>query len=122
MAVAIRQHWRSGVTPMASSRAVPPGCAMLRISRPRCSARATSCLPAPTNAYVLAKHVLCAATEQPLTEAETDSWGVKEIVARLVEQGQLVDLPDPEVAWKPTDAVGDPYLDWSLHSASAGAI
>jgi hypothetical protein len=83
---------------------------------------ATSWLPAPTNAYVLAKHVLCAATEQPLTEAEADSWGVKEIVARLVEQGQLVDLPDPEVAWKPTDAVGDPYLDWSLHSASGGAI
>jgi hypothetical protein len=83
---------------------------------------ATSWLPAPTNAYVLAKHVLCATTEQPLTEAEADSWGVKEIVGRLVEQGQLVDLPDPEVAWKPTDAVGDPYLDWSLHSASGGAI
>jgi hypothetical protein len=32
------------------------------------------------------------------------------------------DLPDPEVAWKPTDAVGDPYLDWSLRSASGGAI
>jgi len=83
---------------------------------------ATSWLPAPTNAYVLAKHVLCAATEQPLTEAEADSWGVQEIVARLVEQGQLVDLPDPEVAWKPTDAVGDPYLDWSLRSASGGAL
>ncbi len=83
---------------------------------------ATSWLPAPTNAYVLAKHVLCAATEQPLTEAEAKSWGVQEIVARLVEQGQLVDLPDPEVAWKPTDAVGDPYLDWSLRSASGGAI
>jgi len=83
---------------------------------------ASTWLPAPTNAYVLAKHVLCAATEQPLTEAEADSWGVKEIVARLVEQGQLVDLPDPEVAWKPTDAVGDPYLDWNLRSASGGAI
>jgi DEAD/DEAH box helicase domain-containing protein len=83
---------------------------------------ASTWLPAPTNAYVLAKHVLCAATEQPLTEAEAESWGVKEIVARLVEQGQLVDLPDPEVAWKPTDAVGDPYLDWSLRSASGGAI
>jgi ATP-dependent helicase YprA (DUF1998 family) len=83
---------------------------------------ATSWLPTPTNAYVLAKHVLCAATEQPLTEAEADSWGVQEIVARLVEQGRLVDLPDPEVAWKPTDAVGDPYVDWSLHSASGGPI
>jgi hypothetical protein len=82
----------------------------------------TSWLPAPTNAYVLARHVLCAASEQPLTEVEAEAWGVQEIVARLVEQGQLVDLPDAEVAWKPTDAVGDPYADWSLHSASGGAI
>ncbi|HEU5100398.1 MAG TPA: hypothetical protein VFU22_15325, partial [Roseiflexaceae bacterium] len=83
---------------------------------------ATVWLPAPNNAYVLARHVLCAASEQPLTEAEALSWGVQEIVDRLVEQGQLVDLPDPEVAWKPTDAVGDPYGDWALHSASGGAI
>lgn len=83
---------------------------------------ATSWLPAPANAYVLARHVLCAATEQPLTEAEAASWGVQEIVQRLVEQGQLVDLPDPEVAWKPTDAVGDPYTDWALNSASGAAI
>jgi hypothetical protein len=82
----------------------------------------TSWLPAPTNAYVLARHVLCAASEQPLTEAEAAAWGVQEIVARLVDQGQLVDLPDSEVAWKPTEAVGDPYSDWSLLSASGGAI
>ena len=34
----------------------------------------------------------------------------------------MVDLPDPEVAWKPTAAVGDPYIDWSLRSASGSTI
>jgi hypothetical protein len=72
---------------------------------------------APTpNAYVLAKNVLCAASELPLTEAEADAWGVGDIVARLLAQGQLVDLPDPEVAWKPTDTAGDPYENWELRS------
>jgi ATP-dependent helicase YprA (DUF1998 family) len=71
----------------------------------------------PPNAYVLAKNILCAASEQPLTEAEVLAWGVNDIVERLVAQGQLVDLPDPEVAWKPTDAAGDPYTDWGLHSS-----
>jgi ATP-dependent helicase YprA (DUF1998 family) len=83
---------------------------------------ATSWAPTSTNAYVLARHVLCAASERPLTEAEVEAWGVQDIVARLVDQGQLVDLPDAEVAWKPTDATGDPYADFSLHSASGAAI
>lgn len=75
--------------------------------------------PGP-NAYILARHVLCAASELPLTAAEVDAWGVHDIVERLVKQGQLVDLPDAEVAWKPTDAAGDPYADWSIRSASGG--
>jgi hypothetical protein len=49
--------------------------------------------PGP-NAYSLARHVLCAASELPLTAAEVDAWGVHDIVERLVKQGQLVDLPD----------------------------
>jgi ATP-dependent helicase YprA (DUF1998 family) len=77
--------------------------------------------PAP-NAYVAAQHVLCAASELPLTETETTAWGAQDIVARLVEQGQLVDLPDPEVAWKPTPAAGDPYAEFSLLAASGSAI
>ena len=77
--------------------------------------------PAP-NAYVLARNVLCAASEQPLTETEVDAWGVGDIVARLVAQEQLVDLPDPEIAWKPTSAAGDPYEDWSLPSSVGEAV
>jgi hypothetical protein len=66
--------------------------------------------------------VLCAASEQPLTDVEVEAWGAQDIVARLVAHGRLVDLPDPEVAWKPTDAAGDPYGEFSLLSSSGGAI
>src|SRR5262245_24982767 len=76
----------------------------------------------PVNAYVLAQNVLCAASEQPLTLAEVEAWGVQDIVDNLVAQGQLVDLPDPETAWKPTDAAGDPYADWSIDSAGGAAL
>lgn len=84
-------------------------------------APASSWVAPGANAYVLARHVVCAASELPLTEIEAGAWGVLDIVERLVAQEQLVDLPDPEVAWKPTDAAGDPYADWSLRSASGGA-
>jgi ATP-dependent helicase YprA (DUF1998 family) len=78
-------------------------------------------VPAP-NAYVSAQHVLCAASELPLTEEEVVAWGAQDIVARLVAQGHLVDLPDPEVAWKPTRTTGDPYDEFSMLAASGGAI
>lgn len=83
---------------------------------------ATNWPPPGTNAYVTAQHVLCAASEQPLTEAEVEAWGAQDIVARLVAQHRLVDLPDPEVAWKPTDDTGDPYSDFSMLSSSGGPI
>lgn len=78
--------------------------------------------PSGNNAYVTAQHVLCAASEQPLTQDEVELWGAQDIVARLVTQEHLVDLPDPEIAWKPTDKAGDPYLDFSLLSSSGPAI
>jgi hypothetical protein len=96
--------------------------ALARQSELLLSDPATSWPAPPTNAYVTARHLLCAATEQPLTEVEVEAWGAQEIVARLVAQGKLVDLPDPEVAWKPTSAVGDPYTEFSLLSSSDGAI
>ncbi len=77
--------------------------------------------PQPSNAYVTAQHVLCAATELPLTHDEAAGWGVQQIVERLVARGDLVDLPDPEVAWKPTLQVSDPYEQFSLLSASGEA-
>ncbi len=76
----------------------------------------------PANAYVTAQHILCAASELALTASEVEAWGVSDIVNRLVEHEQLVDLPDPEVAWKPTSNVSDPYAEFSLLSSSGGSI
>ncbi|NOK63383.1 MAG: helicase [Chloroflexi bacterium AL-N10] len=84
---------------------------------------ATTDWPAPpANAYVTAQHILCAANELPLTEAEVEHWGVQHIVNRLVDHNQLVDLPDPEVAWKPGNAVDDPFIEFHLLSSSGAAI
>lgn len=76
----------------------------------------------PSNAYVTAQHVLCAASELPLTDEEVQTWGVQDIVARMVADNRLADLPDPEVAWKPTPSAGDPYEEFSMLSASGSAI
>lgn len=76
----------------------------------------------PLNAYVTAAHILCAASELPLTESEVETNGVREIVDRLVANDQLIDLPDPEVAWKPGPAAADPYAEWSMRAASGGDI
>ncbi|MBC8161537.1 MAG: helicase, partial [Roseiflexaceae bacterium] len=77
---------------------------------------------APLNAYVTAQHTLCAATELPLSATEVESAGIGQIVDRLVEGGQLIDLPDEEVAWHAGPAAGDPYGDWSVLAASGSAI
>ena len=76
----------------------------------------------PANAYVTAQHILCAASELALTASEVEAWGVSDIVNRLVEHEQLIDLPDPEIAWKPTSNVDDPYAEFSLLSSSGGSI
>jgi hypothetical protein len=75
-----------------------------------------------SNAYVTAQHLLCAASEIPLTEAEIVEWGANNILVRLVERGQLIDLPDLEVAWKPTREANDPYAEFSMLAASGAAI
>jgi hypothetical protein len=78
--------------------------------------------PPTTNAYVTAQHVLCAASELPLTAIEVESWGAQGVVDRLVAHRQLIDLPDPEVAWKPSEDVGDPYADFTTLAASGAPI
>lgn len=78
--------------------------------------------PAPANAYVTAQHVLCAANELPLMASEVESWGAQEIVDRLVAAGQLVDLPDTEVCWKPGMEADDPYPEFHLMAPSGSAI
>ncbi len=78
--------------------------------------------PSTPNAYITAQHILCAATESPLTEEEVDSWGARAIVDRMVDHNQLVDLPDAEVAWKPGRAAGDPYAEFSLLSPDGSGV
>jgi DEAD/DEAH box helicase domain-containing protein len=78
--------------------------------------------PPPANAYATAQHVLCAASELPLTSHEIEGWGAREVVARLAAHNQLVDLPDSEEAWKPAKGAGDPYTDFSLLAASGAPI
>lgn len=43
----------------------------------------------PSNPYVLRGHVYCAAVEKPLSEAEVDELGAREVVEELGEQGLL---------------------------------
>jgi hypothetical protein len=78
--------------------------------------------PVPSaNAYVLAQHVVCAASELPLSAADVDAWGCIEIVRRMVASGQLVELPDNEPLWIPSGDA-DPYTEFSILAASGGAI
>lgn len=72
-------------------------------------------LPA-ANAYVAALHLLCAATERPLSAAEVAATQAGEMVARLERNQQLVRLPDDEGLWQPLPSVGDPYAGFGLRA------
>ncbi|MCS6938499.1 MAG: DUF1998 domain-containing protein [Roseiflexus sp.] len=78
-------------------------------------------VPPPTNAYVLAQHIVCAASELPLTAADVDAWGCAEVVTRLAANQQLIELPDDEPIWIPAGE-RDPYAEFSVLAASGGAI
>jgi hypothetical protein len=73
---------------------------------------------AAPNAYVSAQHLLCAASELPLTADEVEQWGAAEVVERLVASGHLIELPEAQTSWIPGPAASDPYLDFSLGAAS----
>ncbi|MCZ9288664.1 DEAD/DEAH box helicase [Corynebacterium evansiae] len=47
----------------------------------------------PTNPYVLADHVVCAAAEKPLSDAEVAHWGAERVVEHLLRQGALKRRP-----------------------------
>ncbi len=73
-------------------------------------------LPA-ANAYVAAQHLLCAASELPLTATEVLSWQATELVARLERQQQLVCLPGGETVWQPLVGSYDPYTGFGMRAA-----
>lgn len=73
-------------------------------------------LPA-ANAYVSVQHLLCAATERPLSFDEVHAWQSHEIIDRLEDQQQLVRLPEDKVLWQPLAATGDPYEGFGLRAA-----
>lgn len=76
----------------------------------------TWALPA-ANAYVAAQHLLCAASEMPLTATEVLSWQATELVARLERQQQLVCLPGGESIWQPLVGSYNPYTGFGMRAA-----
>jgi DEAD/DEAH box helicase domain-containing protein len=76
----------------------------------------------PNNAYVTAQHVLCAASERPITAEEVAHWQLTPIVERLVQRQQLARLPGEPTGWQPLPAAGDPYIGFDLEAAGSAAI
>ncbi len=74
---------------------------------------------APTNAYVIAQHLICAASERPISAAEVKAWQAGSIIARLESHQQLAPLPEADPAWQPLPGGGDPYESFDLHTAGA---
>lgn len=79
-------------------------------------------LPPPTNAYISAQHLLCAASEHPLLAAEVDDWQAGDMVTRLEQRNLLVRLPGESDRWQPLLAADDPYKDVGFLSASGPPI
>ncbi|MGQ9925801.1 MAG: helicase [Chloroflexaceae bacterium] len=77
---------------------------------------------APVNAYVEAQHLVCAASEYPLSAAEVAAWGVESLVARLERNGSLVQLPDADPLWQPGPAAREPYADFDLQAAATTPV
>ncbi|NNJ08825.1 helicase [Chloroflexales bacterium ZM16-3] len=74
---------------------------------------------APANAYVVAQHLICAASERPISAAEVDAWQAGSIIARLEAHQQIAPLPEADPAWQPLPGGGDPYEGFDLHAAGA---
>ena len=47
----------------------------------------------PANPYILADHLVCAASEKPLSDATLDSWGARHVAEYLLRQGALKRRP-----------------------------
>jgi DEAD/DEAH box helicase domain-containing protein len=72
----------------------------------------------PSNPYVLAPQLLCAATELPLTDAEVRMWDAETVAAALVDDGLLRRRPG---GYFPTPGV-DPHPAVDIRGSSGGQI
>jgi DEAD/DEAH box helicase domain-containing protein len=72
----------------------------------------------PSNPYVLAPQVLCAATELPLTDAEVRMWNAETVAESLVDDGLLRRRPG---GYFPTPGV-DPHPAVDIRGSSGGQI
>jgi len=79
-------------------------------------------IAAPANAYVEAQHLVCAASEYPLSAAEVAAWGVESLVERLERNGSLVQLPDAEPLWQPGPAAREAYADFDPQAAATAPV
>lgn len=76
----------------------------------------------PINAYVAAQHLLCAASERPLSLLEVEGWQASDMVDRLERSQRLVPMPDDDTTWQPLPAVGDPYEGFAMHTVGSPPV
>jgi DEAD/DEAH box helicase domain-containing protein len=72
----------------------------------------------PSNPYVLAPQMLCAATELPLTDAEVRMWNAEEVAESLVDDGLLRRRSG---GYFPTPGI-DPHPAVDIRGSSGGQI
>lgn len=72
----------------------------------------------PTNPFVLGPHMLCAATEFPLTEAEVAAFSAEQVVADLAAEGKL---KRRKAGWYAAPGL-DPHGDIDLRGGIGGQV
>ncbi|WP_336819485.1 DEAD/DEAH box helicase [Gordonia sp. MMO-8] len=72
----------------------------------------------PTNPYVLGPHLLCAATEFPITADEAEAWHAVEVIDELVAGGQL---KRRKAGWYPAPGL-DPHSDIDIRGGIGGQV
>ena len=72
----------------------------------------------PTNPYVLGPHMLCAAMESPLTEADLDRFRAHDVVDQLTAQGLL---RRRKAGWYPAPGI-DPHGDIDIRGGIGGQV
>lgn len=72
----------------------------------------------PHNPYILGPHLLCAATEAPLTEADVEAFGAHDLVEDLVADGLL---RRRKAGWYPAPGL-DPHADIDIRGGAGGQV